>query len=369
MPERRMQPLETEKKTRIITFYLPQYHPIPENDAWWGKGFTEWTNVIRAKPLFNGHYQPHIPADLGFYDLRVPEARQAQTDLARTYGVEGFCYWHYWFNGKRLLEKPFNDVLASGQPEFPFCLAWANETWSRRWLGEERDILQKQLYSTEDDYNHIRWLIKAFADPRYVRVQGRPLFAIYRPLDLPDAKRTTDIFRSECVRHGLAEPYLLGINAHRMNLDHRQLGFDGTLDFDPQLGVLPGFNNDSVTLSKLRSNLKLGVLNPKLKIYDYNTARELKQSKSTGVPTHPCIFVGWDNTPRRGRNGVVIVGATPEVFATHLSEVIRSVAAKPFEEGLIFINAWNEWAEGNHLEPDLKHGLGYLEAIKRVNTI
>jgi lipopolysaccharide biosynthesis protein len=196
--------LVTSNLARFIAFYLPQYHPIPENDEWWGRGFTEWMNVSRAKPLFDGHYQPHLPAKLGFYDLRVPEVRQAQADLARRHGIEGFCYWHYWFEGKRLLERPFNEVLSSGQPDFPFCLAWANETWSRRWLGEDKDILQEQTYSLEDDLDHITWLMEAFADPRYIRVHGRPLFLIYKPFDLPDPERTTETFRSECVRNGVS---------------------------------------------------------------------------------------------------------------------------------------------------------------------
>jgi lipopolysaccharide biosynthesis protein len=170
---------------RVLAFYLPQFHPIAENDRWWGNGFTEWTNVARARPLFRGHYQPHVPADLGFYDLRLPESRELQARLAASYGIEGFCYWHYWFHGKRLLERPFAEVLRSGRPDFPFALAWANESWSRRWLGEDREILQAQTYSPEDDREHARWLTAAFADPRYIRIDGRPLFLIYRPGDVP----------------------------------------------------------------------------------------------------------------------------------------------------------------------------------------
>jgi lipopolysaccharide biosynthesis protein len=185
---------------RLIAFYLPQYHPIPENDAWWGKGFTEWTNVSKATPLFPGHYQPHLPADLGFYDLRLADARQAQADLAAQHGLDGFCYYHYWFGGKRLLERPFNDVLASGKPKLPFCLCWANESWSRRWLGEAKDVLMRQSYSLDDDVNHARWLIGAFSDFRYIQVEGRPMFLVYRPTDLLDPQRTTDTWRSECVR-------------------------------------------------------------------------------------------------------------------------------------------------------------------------
>src|ERR671925_1451295 len=161
---------------RLIAFYLPQFHPVPENDEWWGSGFTEWANVARARPAFRGHYQPHLPGELGFYDLRLPEVRAAQAELAASHGIEGFCWWHYWFEGRRLLGRPFDDVLASGEPSFPFCLAWANESWSRRWLGEERDILQEQTYSPRDDAQHARWLTRAFADQRYVRVEGRPLY-------------------------------------------------------------------------------------------------------------------------------------------------------------------------------------------------
>lgn len=337
-----------DKLARMVAFYLPQFHPIPENNEWWGNGFTEWTNVVRATPLFPGHYQPHIPANLGFYDLRLPEARAAQAKLARIHGIEGFCYWHYWFNGKRLLERPFNEVLSSGQPDFPFCLAWANETWSRRWMGEEREVLLKQTYSFEDDMNHIHWLLQAFADPRYITVNGRPLFIVYKAFDLPDPKRTTELFRSQCIKHGLPEPYLLGINAHS-NSDYCMFGFDGTLDFEPQLGVLPG------------------PLEEGLKIYDYSLARQRMLSRKRDFPVHPSIFVAWDNTPRRGDNGVVFINTTPEAFEAGLQDRIQSVLHKPFEERLVFINAWNEWAEGNHLEPDLKHGLAYLEVVKRVS--
>jgi hypothetical protein len=352
--------------TRLIAFYLPQFHPIPENDHWWGKGFTEWTNVVRGRPLFHGHYQPHLPADLGFYDLRLPETRGSQAELAAAHGIEGFCYWHYWFNGQRLLERPFNEVLASGEPKFPFCLAWANETWSRRWLGEDRHILMKQAYAPRDDLNHIRWLITAFSDPRYIRVAGRPLFVVYRPRDLPGSKRTTDVFRAECIRQGLPEPYLLGADAHCLGVDCRSLGFDGTLVFEPQLGALPGFRSERASLAKLRRNLALRVLSARLKIYDYTTARNFMAQRQRDFPVHPCILVGWDNTPRRGQNGIVLVNSTPDRFEAALREAVTSIADKPPEHRLVFLNAWNEWAEGNHLEPDQKYGCAYLDAISTV---
>jgi lipopolysaccharide biosynthesis protein len=354
-------------KVKAIAIYLPQYHPIPENDAWWGKGFTEWTNVARAKPLFSGHYQPHLPADLGFYDLRLPEVRQAQENLAKAHGIHGFCYYHYWFNGKRLLERPVNDLLASSQSDFPFCLCWANETWSRRWLGEEKNILQKQSYSSEDDLKHIQCLTQAFADPRYIQIKGRPLFLVYRPFDLPEPVRTIETFKNECVKSGLPEPYLMGVDAHHPGFNFEKIGFDGTLIFEPQLGALPSFMRDGVSLTKLARNLKLGIASSKMKIYDYVEARQLMMSRKRDFPTHPCIFVSWDNTPRRGENAIVVVKSTPERFESGLAEMVESLLDKPHDERLLFINAWNEWAEGNHLEPDLKNGTQYLEAVKRVN--
>jgi lipopolysaccharide biosynthesis protein len=193
-------PSPTERgrpKVRLIAFHLPQFHPIPENDRWWEPGFTEWTNVTKAQPLFKGHLQPRLPADLGFYDLRLPEARAAQAELARRFGIEGFCDRHSWFHGDRLLGRPLDEILSSGQPDFPFCLAWANESWSRSWLGDDREILVGQTYSDEDDRAHARWLSRVFADPRYIRIHGRPMFVVYRPLSLPDARRTTDTLRQD----------------------------------------------------------------------------------------------------------------------------------------------------------------------------
>jgi len=350
---------------RYLAFYLPQFHPIPENDAWWGMGFTEWTNVAKARPLFAGHYQPHIPADLGFYDLRVPETRAAQAELASRYNIEGFCYWHYWFEGKRLIERPFAEVLASGEPDFPFCLAWANETWSRRWLGEEKEVLIRQSYSDADDLNHIHWLMHAFADPRYVRVNGRPLFLIYRGRDLPDPQRTTDLFRNECVRHGIAEPYLLGMNSHAPDTDFRKYGFDNTLSFKPELGVLPDFLDDRPRRAKLVRNMKFGVRSPKLKLYDYAWAQKAMMALKRPGQDVPCVFVGWDNSPRRGENGIILVNTNPEVFGQKLSATVESVGVKPREERIVFLNAWNEWAEGNHLEPDLRFGHRFLEIVNR----
>lgn len=359
----------TQNKVRFIAFYLPQFHPIPENNEWWGPGFTEWFNVSRAKPLFSGHHQPHIPGDLGFYDLRLPEARLAQASLAADSGIEGFCYWHYWLNGQRLLQRPFNEVLDTGEPDFPFCLAWANETWSKRWLGEEKSILMQQTYSEEDDVNHAQWLLRAFADSRYIHVQGKPLFLVYRPLDLPEPQATTDLFRRTCVFNGLPEPYLVGIDAHSPQFDFRKVGFDSSMKFAPQLGFLPDFLDDGLSLSKLRRNWALGIFNAKLKIYDVTVARRLMTQSGNNFPNYPCVFVGWDNTPRRGDNGIIILNSNPIEFEIALVEAVQNILQKSYEDRLIFINAWNEWAEGNYLEPDLRYGRGYLDALKRVANI
>ncbi len=341
--------IRPRQRARVIAFYLPQFHPIKENDEWWGTGFTEWTNVAGASPVFDGHYQPHVPAHLGFYDLRLAETRDAQAALAARHGIEAFCYWHYWFNGERLLETPFDEVRETGEPAFPFCLAWANESWTRRWLGDDKKILKKQMYSAEDDVTHARWLAGAFADPRYVRVKGRPLFLVYRPKDLPDPRRTIEILRSECEARGEARPYLLGIDAHCLHIDCRTFGFDGTVDFEPQLSVVPGFRDDG------------------LKVLEYVAARRKMKAVPKPWPRHPCVFVGWDNTPRRGNNAIVIVRQSAGDFESALRSAVESVAHKAEDERLVFVNAWNEWAEGNHLEPDLRNGLTDLEAVARVN--
>jgi len=355
---------------RAIAFYLPQYHPIPENDKWWGKGFTEWTNVKKARPLFPGHHQPQLPADLGFYDLRLPETREAQAGLAGKYGIDGFCYWHYWFKGKRLLDLPFRSVLESGKPDFPFCLAWANETWSRRWLGEEKDVLMKQEYSEEDDRDHALWLVSAFKDKRYIKVGDRPLFLIYRPKDLPDPERTVQILRMACSQNGLADPYLVGMDAHCMDTDCRTLGFDETLNFMPQLSYLPEFMNDEASESKQRRNAAFGVDSAKLKVYGYEEAMDAMLSglKKIKHPVIPSLFVGWDNTPRRGENGIIVKDASPRKFGHALQSLVDSVQNKPAQQRFVFLNAWNEWAEGNHLEPDLQNGHEFLEEVRKTKS-
>src|SRR5450755_1537677 len=224
---------------RAIAFYLPQFHPVPENDEWWGAGFTEWRNVAKALPLFPGHHQPHVPADLGFYDLRVPEVREQQASLARQHGIHGFCYYHYWFNGRRILERPFNEVLASGKPDFPFCLCWANENWTRVWDGGEQNVLLQQHYSAQDDLAHIQALIPALADPRYIRINGRPLLLVYRTELLPEPARTAEIWRAEALRGGVGDLYLARVENFVSSVDPASIGFDAAVEFAP-LGAQVG---------------------------------------------------------------------------------------------------------------------------------
>ena len=357
------------KKIRPIAIYLPQFHPIPENDSAWGTGFTEWTNVKKSKPLFFGHYQPHKPHESGsYYDLRDSGVLVGQAELAKKYGIQGFAFYHYWFNGKRLLNLPVDNMLATETPDFPFYLIWANETWSRRWLGLEEEIIIKQTYSKEDDLVHMRWLIQVFADPRYIRINNRPVFIIYRPFDLPDLKGFICTFKNECQERGMQEPYLIASNSHAGGKDPRKNGFDAIMNFEPQLSVAPYYLDDNPRFVKLKNNLKQGILSARLKVYDYAVVKEQMLNRSLPYPYFPCSLVNWDNSPRRGVDGIIFKGGTPQLFKKYLLASIKNIANMGFsgEENLVMINAWNEWAEGNHLEPDEKFGFGYLQVLKEV---
>ena len=348
---------------RVIAYYLPQFHPIPENDEWWGKGFTEWTNVAKARPLFRGHEQPKLPSDLGFYDLRVPEVREQQAELARQYGVEGFCYWHYWFNGRRLLNRPLDEVRKTGRPDFPFCVGWANESWTRRMTGEEKELLLEQTYSPEDDLAHARWLAELFADSRYIRVNGRPLFILYRVHALPEPQRTTDTIRAASVRLGLPEPLIVGRDTFAARQDLRRFGVDITEHAAPNLGVLSRVAEPAGARDLVR-NLRRGIP-ARLKLYDFEAACQLMELERPKHPHVRCFFVGWDNTARRGRKAVILANATPDAFARRLRVVIDSMREESNALPLLMINAWNEWAEGMTLEPSQQYGHGFLEALQR----
>ncbi|HXW39359.1 MAG TPA: glycoside hydrolase family 99-like domain-containing protein [Acidimicrobiales bacterium] len=337
---------------KALAFYLPQFHPIPENDEWWGTGFTEWNNVMRARPLFPGHYQPHVPGELGYYDLRVPEVRAAQAELARTHGISGFVYYHYWFHGRRLLERPFDEVLASGEPDFPFALCWANEEWTRNWDTTGR-VLMPQEFSDADDLAHIRWMATAFADDRYIKIDGRPLMLIYRVPQLLNPQRTAEIWRAEAQRLGFPDLYLCWVESWgRPPGGPRKFGMDATVGFMP-------LQRDEVYLPVEGARGH--------RFVEYGDAA-LSEMEGLWTPwkRFPSVMVQWDNTARRSVGATIFHNATPAVYEHWLRYTAASVATVRPEENYLFIVAWNEWAEGNHLEPDQRYGRAFLEATRAV---
>jgi glycosyl transferase family WbsX len=354
--------LGTDAPVRVIAFHLPQFHPIPENDTWWGRGFTEWTSTVRARPLFLGHRQPHLPADLGFYDLRLAEARTAQADLAREYRVSAFCYWHYWFAGRRILERPVDEIVACGEPDIGFCLGWANQTWAGVWHGEPDRVLIEQSYpGAADDEAHFAAVLPALGDRRYFTVEGRPLFYVFRPEEIPDIASWCRRWRDMARASGLPGLYLVaemhdglgeGVNCD----DPRGMGFDA--------GVyvrLPA-DNSPAQLARVRIRRKLSGGGPD--VYPYLKRPAPLPSRHLGRPIYPAVFPNWDNTPRSGRNGLVLRGSHPEHFQRHVEAATRELVGRPPDERIVFVKSWNEWAEGNYLEPDAAHGRGWLEALR-----
>ncbi len=348
-----------DRDVAVVAFYLPQFHPIPENDAWWGKGFTEWTNTAKAKPLFRGHYQPHVPADLGFCDLRVPETRAAQADLARAHGVDAFCWYHYWFAGRRLLERPFDEVVASGAPDFPFCVCWANETWTGIWHGAPNRVLVEQTYPGRADHEaHFASLLPAFRDRRYLTVDGKPLFMIYKGMEIPDVARVLDLWREMAVKAGLPGLHVVGWRPSNSAWDPLAHGFDAAVQ-----GFVRVWYDWSRPVAKIRRKLARKVGRPM--VYDYDDlVADLAVPFDQPDRQYPCVIPNWDNTPRSGSRGLVLAGATPEKFRRQVRNALEKVRGLPPERRLVFVKSWNEWAEGNHLEPDLRDGRGWLEAIR-----
>ena len=356
--------LAPNASVRAVAMYLPQFHPIPENDEWWGKGFTEWTNTAKAKPLFRGHYQPHVPADLGFYDLRVPETRQEQADLARAYGIEAFCYYHYWFAGRQLLQRPLQEVVASGKPDFPFCICWANQTWSGIWHGLSKRILIEQTYPGREDHEaHFQTLLPAFRDNRYLRVDEKPVFIIYEPTRVPESRATTDLWRDLAVRAGLKGLYLIAWFP-RQDWDAIEHGYDATVRVPP-VPLRPWVSRRHPIRWAVHRFLDW-IGRPNILSF----AQIMEQHRRAYVPKphpqFPCVMHAFDNTPRSGKRGVVIADASPAMFRTMLREAIAEVACYAPQERLVFLKSWNEWAEGNHLEPDLRDGHAYLRVLKDV---
>jgi len=347
------------KDVKLIAYYLTQFHPIPENDLWWGKSFTEWTNATKATPCFAGHYQPHLPADLGFYDLRLREVHHEQIALAKSYGIDGFCYYYYWFSGHRLLEKPLEAMLADPKADMPYCLLWANENWTRKWDGGNNETLIAQKHLPEDDLNFIKSLEPHFKDARYIRVNGAPLLIVYRPELLPDARKSAMVWRQYCHDNGIGEIHIAS-SLTRGSWDHLQFGFDAGVEFPPHNITAPNLAGD------------IGFSKPwRGYIPDYSQVAEqyLKHQYGPVRSVFRGVLPSWDNSARRADDGTVILNGTPENYEYWLSESIRRTRSDfPGEERLLFINAWNEWAEGCHLEPDQKYGHAFLEATLRAKA-
>jgi len=341
---------------KLIAFYLPQFHPIPENDKFWGKGFTEWYNVVRGKPRFKGHYQPRLPGELGFYDLRVPEVQEQQVALAKEYGIYGFCFHFYWFKGKRLLERPILQFIQNKNINFPFCIHWANESWTRRWDGLEHEILIKQEHTLEDDIEFIKYIaITYFEHPNYIRIKGKPLVIIYRPDLFPNIKETTERWREWCYKNGIGEIFLCNMHSFDWT-DPREIGFDASIEYPPN-AIL--FNDITDEIEVIDSSFQGRVLDYESAIDQAYLYKKPEYKKFRGV------FPDWDNEARRKGKGRCFINSSPENFKLYLS-IVCNFTIQNFEkeERLVFINAWNEWAEGCYLEPDAKYGRAYLQAVK-----
>lgn len=378
------------KKARFIALYLPQYHPVKENNEFWGEGFTEWTNVAKAKPLFKGHYQPHIPADLGFYDLRLEQTRIAQAELAKKYGIEGFCYWYYWFgNGDKILEMPIQEVIKSGKPDFPFCLAWANHSWTTstwtKMKSEKKSVLIKeQKYLGKDDYTKFFYeLLPAFKDHRYITVDGKPFFMIHNPDAIPDIDVFIKTWRQLAKLNGLKGIFLVGSSS---GISYRNTNGKHKLPDINETGILynslisQGFdavNSRSMARAILRIQGKLWnfiytAINTRLSIkwlqkYKQETINNnLLSEYDSREDVFPSLYCNFDRSPRAGKAATVITKSTPEVFEKLLRRTVNLLKNKTEQHRIVILTSWNEWGEGNHLEPDLKYGHGYLEAIKNV---
>lgn len=355
----------TTPRARILAHYLPQFHPTRDNDEFWGPGFTEWTSIATAQKSYRG-YMPEIPGELGFYDLRLPETRAAQAELARDHGIEGFLYWHYWFAGQRTLERPFMEVLESGAPNFPFCLAWANHNWTRVWQGKEKELLIEQTYpGPEDTRRHFAALESAFHDPRYVRVDDRPLFFLFRPQDVPNLPETLDLWRQLAQESGLRDLYFMGridgcwdpSNSLRVA---RTL--DGVTDYSlGYLGQPPPRKIERIV------NRLIPPQRRKARQYPYQAAvSTIPRLSPSARASYPTVIPGWDSTPRHRGRGFALTGRTPEAFGEMLSNAIDLVTDRPLEHRIVFLKSWNEWAEGNFIEPDRHFGRAFLEACQEV---
>jgi len=374
--------MRPEQQVQLIALYFPQFHAIPENDAWWGSGFTDWVNVKRAAPQFRSHYQPRIPLGGRYYDQSDKETLKWQIDTARRHGVSGFCHYHYWFDGKQLLETPTNLMLDSPELDFPFCLAWANETWSRRWDGRDHHILQEQTHRPDKAMweRHFEYLFRAWSDERAIQVDGKPIFLLYRPHRVQQISAMFDCWRELAHRRGLRGLYLVAMKQYEFPIPELLRHFDATMQFQPFEALYsPDFEIPALETSKAlrairllpdRFQDRLRAIRYKylsgLTFYDYDQvwSQILKVEREGGMPAFPGAFVDWDNTARYVKRARIFRGASPERFEFWFRQLVQVTAHRPAPERLIFLNAWNEWAEGTYLEPDERYGHRYLEALR-----
>lgn len=369
------------REIQILAYYLPQYHPIPENDLWWGKGFTEWTNVTKAKPLYKGHQQPILPSELGFYDLRVPSVQLRQAELAKEYGVDGFIYYQYWFgNGKMLLEKPAESMLENKEIDFPFCFCWANETWKGIWHGlDNPDVLIEQSYNGIADYtDYFNYLLPFFKDSRYIKIDNKPMFHIYRLDDIPDLNIFIDLFNKNAKNYGFDGIYFVATgneNSMKVVKNNKINGVVGLDTFYKIRYQQKTFFKRQSLLGRIENKilLKIGYTNQVAKrikplILDYSKGVSQLHINFPHKKYIPCVFPNWDNSARSGKKSLIFKNATPQSWYIHLSKSIEQLKLHKENPQYIIIKSWNEWAEGNHLEPDLKYGLEWLEMVKKAKT-
>jgi len=360
---------------KTIAFYLPQYHPIPENNRWWGDGFTEWHNVSRAKPLFKGHRQPQVPAELGFYDLRCDETRHEQAALAKQFGIDAFCYYHYWFNGKQLLETPLKKLLADKACDMPFCLCWANETWSRAWDGKDREILMEQVYSDEDSKRHADYLCEIFKDSRYLKSQGKPIFIIYRVGKMDTPAKFVQVLNESAQKAGFEGVRVFAVRNFACDVPDDKLasyGINDIVDFQPNNTEYPprsafgkGIRLMQRQWNSLAKKIGLPEVYSVLRLRYTDVAKNVLKLYETFSEHHyPTVFPNWDNSPRR-KAATIIQNDNPADFANWVRDAANIVRKRSEDNQFLFVNAWNEWAESAHLEPEQKMGRAFLEAFKK----
>lgn len=360
-------------KPKVIAFYLPQYHPTPDNDKWWGKGFTEWTNVGKAKPLFPGHYQPKVPADLGYYDLRLPEVREAQAELAREAGIYGFCYYHYWFgNGKEELELPFNEVLRLGKPDFPFMLCWANESWHKKFWdkdgkGSSKEMLIEQRYPGDEDIEkHFYHLLPAFRDPRYIRINDKPAFMIYKPQQYSEVAHFIARWQELANQNGIHGIHFIGHMQENLNKATVETLLSYGFSALNTVGLYEARNRILTKYSYWKTRILHNLLGYPVR-EDYIKICEKTISDIDHIPiVYPSILPNWDHTPRSGNNGWVLTGSSPKAFKSFARKVLSLKNIDGTAQPIVFLKSWNEWGEGNYMEPDLKFSKGFIKALREV---